>query len=58
MVVTSEKPPGNEPASRFALVGVFVASTANGARVAVTGGWSQRIPRGGDGAGSILQLVG
>jgi carbon-monoxide dehydrogenase medium subunit len=27
-----------QPASRFALVGVFVAETANGVRVAVTGG--------------------
>jgi carbon-monoxide dehydrogenase medium subunit len=27
----------NQPASRFALVGVFVAQTAGGARVAITG---------------------
>ena len=33
------------PASRFALVGVFVAQTGGGVRVAVTGAGAERVPR-------------
>ena len=36
-----------QPASRFALVGVFVAQTAGGVRVAVTGAASVGVPREG-----------
>ena len=45
------------PASRFALVGVFVAKTAGGVRVAVTGaGVERRVPRQGAGGGARRQF--
>ena len=40
------------PASRYALVGVFVAKAASGIRVAVTGAGSRRVSRARDGAGA------
>ena len=40
------------PASRYAIVGVFVARTAGGVRVAVTGAGPVRLPRPRDGSGA------
>ena len=45
------------PASRYALVGVFVAKTAGGVRVAVTGaGHERRLPRSGVRAGAQRRI--
>ena len=41
------------PASRYAIVGVFVAWTASGMRVAVTGGRRQRLPGRRHGGGPL-----
>ena len=40
------------PASRYAIVGVFVAKTGSGVRVAVTGAGPSRLPPEGDGGGA------
>ena len=45
------------PASRYAMVGVFVAKTAGGVRVAVTGAGARRVPRQGDGGGAGQELL-
>ena len=45
------------PASRYAMVGVFVAKTACGVRVAVTGAGAVRVPRQGDGRGAGQELL-
>ena len=47
----------HNPASRYAIVGAFVAETDSGVRVAITGAGPVRLPDAGDGAGTRLQLV-
>ena len=44
------------PASRYAIVGVFVAETANGVRVAVTGAGTKRFSRSRDGKGARREV--